>query len=125
MKELGARPFDLVLSDVRMPGMDGMALLDHVGARFAGVPVILLTAHGSVALAVEAMKHGSNALEGREKRGGARAATPSADLSLDSRRRESQKEALAQSGNNRTRAARMLEVSRRTLYNELREHGLE
>ena len=53
----------------------------------------------------------------------------SADLSLDARRRESEKEALlkalAQSGNNRTRAARLLEVSRRTLYNKLREHGLE
>jgi len=53
----------------------------------------------------------------------------SADLSLDSRRRESEKQALqsalAQSGNNRTRAARRLEVSRRTLYNKLRENGLE
>jgi two-component system response regulator AtoC len=53
----------------------------------------------------------------------------SADLSLDSRRRESEKQALvnalSQSGNNRTRAARLLEVSRRTLYNKLREHGLE
>jgi DNA-binding NtrC family response regulator len=57
--KLDARPFDLVLSDVRMPGMDGMALLDHVSARFPGLPVVLLTAHGSVALAVEAMKRGA------------------------------------------------------------------
>jgi two-component system response regulator AtoC len=53
----------------------------------------------------------------------------SGDLSLDSKRRETEKDALlkalAQSGNNRTRAARLLEVSRRTLYNKLREHGLE
>ncbi|MBX3190943.1 MAG: sigma-54-dependent Fis family transcriptional regulator [Labilithrix sp.] len=56
---LEARPFDLVLSDVRMPGMDGMALLDHVGARFPGLPVVLLTAHGSVALAVDAMRRGA------------------------------------------------------------------
>jgi DNA-binding NtrC family response regulator len=57
--ELEARPWDLVLSDVRMPGMDGMALLDHVGEKFPGLPVVLLTAHGSVALAVEAMKRGA------------------------------------------------------------------
>jgi DNA-binding NtrC family response regulator len=59
VRALDARPYDVVLSDVRMPGMDGMALLDHVGARFPGLPVILLTAHGSVALAVDAMKRGA------------------------------------------------------------------
>src|SRR5262249_49746834 len=59
VKELDARPWDLVLSDVRMPGMDGMALLDHVSSKFPGLPVVLLTAHGSVALAVEAMKRGA------------------------------------------------------------------
>jgi DNA-binding NtrC family response regulator len=56
---LDARPYDVVLSDIRMPGMDGMTLLDHVGARFPGLPVVLVTAHGSVALAVEAMKRGA------------------------------------------------------------------
>ena len=59
VRALDVRPYDVVLSDVRMPGMDGMALLDHIGARFPGLPVILLTAHGSVALAVEAMKRGA------------------------------------------------------------------
>jgi DNA-binding NtrC family response regulator len=59
VRALDSRPYDVVLSDVRMPGMDGMALLDHVGARFPGLPVVLITAHGSVALAVEAMKRGA------------------------------------------------------------------
>ena len=59
VRALDTRPYDVVLSDVRMPGMDGMALLDHVGGRFPGLPVILLTAHGSVALAVDAMKRGA------------------------------------------------------------------
>ena len=59
VRTLDARPYDVVLSDVRMPGMDGMGLLDHVSARFPGLPVILITAHGSVALAVEAMKRGA------------------------------------------------------------------
>jgi transcriptional regulator with GAF, ATPase, and Fis domain len=55
--------------------------------------------------------------------------TTGARLSLDVRRKETEREtlvkALAQVGNNRTRAARLLEVSRRTLYNKLKEHGLE
>jgi DNA-binding NtrC family response regulator len=59
VKALEARPFDVVLSDVRMPGMDGMGLLDHAQAHFPGLPVVLITAHGSVALAVEAMKRGA------------------------------------------------------------------
>jgi DNA-binding NtrC family response regulator len=59
LRVLEARPYDVILSDVRMPGMDGMALLDHVGGRFPGLPVVLITAHGSVALAVEAMKRGA------------------------------------------------------------------
>jgi transcriptional regulator with GAF, ATPase, and Fis domain len=49
--------------------------------------------------------------------------------SLEARRRETEKDALLRAldraNNNRTRAARILEVSRRTLYNKLREHGIE
>jgi len=59
VRVLETRPVDLVLSDVRMPGMDGMALLDHVTARYPGLPIVLLTAHGSVSLAVDAMKRGA------------------------------------------------------------------
>jgi DNA-binding NtrC family response regulator len=59
VKALEAGAFDVVLSDVRMPGMDGMAVLDHVRTRFPGLPVVLVTAHGSVALAVDAMKRGA------------------------------------------------------------------
>jgi DNA-binding NtrC family response regulator len=59
VRELDQRPFDVVLSDVRMPGMDGLALLDHVGSRYPELPVVLITAHGSIALAVEAMKRGA------------------------------------------------------------------
>jgi DNA-binding NtrC family response regulator len=56
---LTSRGFDLVLSDVRMPGMDGMELLSEVKQRAPDVPVLLITAHGSVPLAVEAMKNGA------------------------------------------------------------------
>ena len=59
LRQLEKRAFDLVLSDVRLPGMDGVALLDRVRAGFPELPVILVTAHGSVALAVDAMKRGA------------------------------------------------------------------
>jgi two-component system response regulator AtoC len=56
---LGGKPIDVVVSDVRMPGMGGMELLAEVGRLWPDVPVILLTAHGTVPLAVEAMKAGA------------------------------------------------------------------
>ncbi len=57
--ELDKRPFDIVISDIRLPGMDGLVLLDHLRSRQPEVPVVLVTAHGSVALAVDAMKRGA------------------------------------------------------------------
>ena len=51
--------FHAVLTDLRMPGMDGMALLRHITRHHAGLPVVLLTAHGTVDTAVEALKRGA------------------------------------------------------------------
>ena len=48
----------LVLSDVRLPGKDGLALFDIVRARHPSLPVILLTAHGTIPDAVEATARG-------------------------------------------------------------------
>ncbi|AEI62520.1 sigma-54-dependent transcriptional regulator [Corallococcus macrosporus] len=56
---LASKPVDVVVSDVRMPGMDGLQVLAEVSRGWPDVPVILLTAHGTVPLAVEAMKAGA------------------------------------------------------------------
>ncbi|MDR3430033.1 MULTISPECIES: sigma 54-interacting transcriptional regulator [Silvimonas] len=48
----------LVISDVRLPGQDGMALFEEIRQRHPGLPVILLTAHGTIPDAVEAMQRG-------------------------------------------------------------------
>ncbi len=50
---------DLVLSDLRMPGMDGLQLLQEIRRRALDIPVILLTAHGSIDKAVDAIKAGA------------------------------------------------------------------
>jgi two-component system response regulator PilR (NtrC family) len=51
--------WDLVISDVRMPGMSGLDLLDQVRELSPETTVILITAHGTTETAVEAMKHGA------------------------------------------------------------------
>jgi DNA-binding NtrC family response regulator len=51
---------DVVLTDLRMPGVDGLELLARLRADFPEIPVVLLTAHGSVDAAVEAMKRGAH-----------------------------------------------------------------
>ena len=48
----------LVLSDVRLPGKDGLALFDEIRKRHPSLPVILLTAHGTIPDAVEATARG-------------------------------------------------------------------
>ncbi|KFE46721.1 sigma-54-dependent transcriptional regulator [Pseudomonas syringae] len=49
----------VILSDVRMPGMGGLALLARLQALDADLPVILLTGHGDVPMAVDAMRDGA------------------------------------------------------------------
>ncbi|HEX9592524.1 MAG TPA: sigma-54 dependent transcriptional regulator [bacterium] len=51
--------FDVVVTDLRMDGMDGMELLQRLHARDPGLPVIILTAHGDVGSAVQAMRLGA------------------------------------------------------------------
>ena len=53
------RPVDLVLADVRMPGMDGVALLRALRALHSPVPFVLMTAYGTVDDALSAMKQGA------------------------------------------------------------------
>jgi len=51
--------FGCVVSDVRMPGIDGIELLQRLKASRSTLPVLIMTGHGDVPLAVEAMKLGA------------------------------------------------------------------
>ncbi len=55
---LAKNSVDVVLSDLRMPGLDGMSLFDEIAKRYPGLPVVLMTAHGSIPEAVAATQRG-------------------------------------------------------------------
>jgi two-component system response regulator FixJ len=55
----GAKPEGCVVTDIRMPEMDGLELLRRLKASSPQLPVIVMTGHGDVPLAVEAMKLGA------------------------------------------------------------------
>ena len=59
LKMLAGGGFELIISDIKMPVMDGMELLKELGERRIHLPVIMITAFGTVDTAVEAMKMGA------------------------------------------------------------------
>ena len=56
---LGDRSYELVVTDLKMPGVDGLELLGFCAQHLPGLPVIVITAHGTVDTAVEALKLGA------------------------------------------------------------------
>jgi DNA-binding NtrC family response regulator len=59
LKVLAQVPIDVVILDIRMPGMDGIDTLKQIKITYPLVEVILLTGHGSTETAVEGMKLGA------------------------------------------------------------------
>ena len=56
---IGSNYPGVIVSDIKMPGMDGMQLLKKLMGQDSGLPVILITGHGDVPMAVEAMQLGA------------------------------------------------------------------
>lgn len=59
LQVFAAQAIDLVITDLRMPEMDGIELLAQLRAQESEVPVMVITAHGTIETAVTAMKHGA------------------------------------------------------------------
>ncbi len=59
LERLAERPVDVVLCDVRMPGMGGLALVDALAERAPDLTVVVMSAFGSVELALDAMRRGA------------------------------------------------------------------
>src|SRR5580704_3829294 len=60
LKLLRENPVDLVLTDLKLPGMNGLEFLHAVKRQNAAIPVVVMTAFGTVETAVEAMKAGAS-----------------------------------------------------------------
>ncbi len=56
---IGKSPVDLIISDVRMPGMGGKGLLEKISRERPGLPVIMLTAYGTIPDAVSSVRTGA------------------------------------------------------------------
>ncbi|MBL0225874.1 MAG: sigma-54-dependent Fis family transcriptional regulator [Geobacteraceae bacterium] len=54
-----AVPCDAILQDVRMPDMDGLQILDHIAKRRPDIPVVIMTAHGTIDDAISAIRQGA------------------------------------------------------------------
>jgi CheY-like chemotaxis protein len=59
LQKLREGPFRLVFLDLKMPGMDGMEVLRHIKDEWPEIRVVIITAHGTIESAVEAMKLGA------------------------------------------------------------------
>src|SRR5262249_38268582 len=59
LNAIGAEQPDVIVTDLQMPGMDGLELVTAVRIHYPRVPVVLITAHGSETLAMQALEQGA------------------------------------------------------------------
>lgn len=59
LKKVEKEDFDILIADIKMPGMDGLTLLTEVKTRSPDIEVIIVTGFGSIESAVDAMKKGA------------------------------------------------------------------
>src|ERR1700685_505828 len=59
LQRIGEHPFDLILLDLTLPGRNGMEILEEIRSHETGLPVIMITAFGTVENAVRAMQGGA------------------------------------------------------------------
>lgn len=124
--------FDGVVTDLRMPGMDGLELIKETRAYLGTARIIVLTGYGSIATAVEAMRLGANGYLVKPCNAdqvlGELFGAPAPSAAVEERdpipslarlEREHIERVLVECGGNVTKAAKVLGIHRRTLQYKL------
>ncbi len=132
LAQLRGQLFDGVVTDLRMPGMDGLELIKEARAFLVDARIIVLTGYGSIATAVEAMRLGANGYLIKPCNADQVVAelfgVPTAPAETEARdpipslarlEREHIERVLVECGGNVTKAAKVLGIHRRTLQYKL------
>jgi DNA-binding NtrC family response regulator len=150
---LAAHPFDLVVSDVKLPKLDGLSLLKRVRGEFPATEVLLMTAYGTISDAVTAMKDSAmdyltkpfdldvlvaavGRVENRRHAHGEAGASnggaangdgepPTLAAAMEEYEKEIILRTVRGAGERRQRAAKMLGISRKSLWKKLTKYGLQ
>src|SRR3989454_876039 len=59
LERIAARDYDAIVTDIKMPGMDGLELLAEIRGRWPDTPILMITGHGEHALAIRALRGGA------------------------------------------------------------------
>ncbi len=59
LERIARRDYDVIVADIKMPGMDGLALLAEIRGRQPDTPTLMITGHGEYDLAVQALRGGA------------------------------------------------------------------
>src|SRR5216110_4057297 len=59
LDRIAARDYDAIVTDIKLPGMDGLALLTEIRKHRPDTPVLMITGHGEHALALQALRGGA------------------------------------------------------------------
>jgi DNA-binding NtrC family response regulator len=59
LDRIAARDYDAIITDIKMPGMDGLALLAEIRERRPDTPTLMITGHGEDVLAIQALRSGA------------------------------------------------------------------
>ena len=142
LKILFDKPVDVVVTDVRMPVMDGVELIYEMERLDIKLPIVVTTAHADIDTAVKTLKHGAcdyirkpfsveelvqSVNKAIEKVSNLQASTTNDfDLQsqMDSKEKEAIQKALNATQGKKTEAARLLGISERNLWYKLKKYSL-
>ena len=60
LERIAAAEYDAIITDIKMPGMDGIALLAEIRTRRLDTPILMITGHGAQSMAIEALRSGAD-----------------------------------------------------------------